>query len=176
MTDYYQKAIEFNQYYEKGCLNEAMDHFMTTGNCKMVKFLYKVGIDYTEEQANLAASKGFLNIIQYLKKFSKLKCTVDAIDCASINGDLKMVQLLYKSGLQPTEFAFDNACLLGKSNIIHFLCKIDCPYTENALENAVFNNHLKIVKYLVFRGFKPTEYAREIAKKNDNQEIIVLLK
>jgi len=132
-----------------------------TGNLEIVKYLCKkelqIDINIVQEAVNVAAKKGFINIIKYLYQlyryniFNKLTITY-----AAEGGYLNIIKFIYKTGSKHlfskkpyNRNAMDYAAKGGNLHIIKWLHEQNLGNcTSNLYYNACKNGHLNVVKWV----------------------------
>ena len=105
--------------------------------------------------ANVAASNGHLEMVQYLETKGIL-CTRDGANGAASNGHLKMVQYLETKGIVCTQEGADWAAENGHLEMVQYLGNRGIVCTHAGADGAAKNKHLETVQYLENQGILRT--------------------
>lgn len=136
---------------DKSYITYAASH----GNLKMVKLLHKNVTGWSHypgeiSAIDVAAKKGYLEIVKFLDQNNIYICTVDAMNWAAENGHLEIVKYLHENRNEGCNtWAMDSAARNGHLHIIKYLHKNRTEgCTQQAIIGAFKNGHIEIVKWL----------------------------
>lgn len=102
------------------------------------------------EAMDEAASKGLLNVVEWLHFNESGGCTAKAMDKAAANGHLEIVQWLHANRSEGcTVDAMNQAAANGHLEIVKWLNSNRSEgCTTNAMNGAIGNNHIHLVQWL----------------------------
>ncbi|CAK4081521.1 unnamed protein product [Aphanomyces euteiches] len=105
---------------------------------------------FTSYVMNLAAARGFLNIVRFLHDNRKEGCTHQAMDNAAKNGHLDIVKFLHAHRTEGcTTDAMDDAASSGHLDVVQFLHeKRTEGCTQKAMDGAVCGGHDSVFHFL----------------------------
>ena len=159
LTNEKRLILPFEKILSKGSLKQLLNDISIDMECKnkkvslkIIKLLFEIGEDCTEDAMIYASENGNLDVVVYLHLIGKT-CT-NAIDYASANGHLDVVMFLHEIG-EDSEDAMIYASENGHLDVVVYLNLIGKECT-NAIDYASRNGHLDIVKYLYSIGKKCT--------------------
>jgi hypothetical protein len=119
------------------------------GHLNNIKYLYWNGATHPAV-INLAAAEGYLDIVIWLHKKYRWRCTTSDMDRAALRGRFDVVKYLHFYGkVGCTKEAMDKAARNGHLNVVKFLYKFRSEgCTEFAVNQAIKYGRLNVVKYL----------------------------
>lgn len=120
------------------------------GNLEMVKHLFKYRSVYNPcEASSLAASYGYINIVQWLDA-NGFDSSTKAMDGAASNGHLEIVQWLHAYRREGcTSAAMDGAAAFGHLDVVKWLHENRTEgCSTNAMDAAAEYGHMKVVQWL----------------------------
>jgi hypothetical protein len=123
-------------------------HWAEVGDLQAVRYCREqLGVKNMVEAMDYASENGHLAIVQYFHSI-KARCSHGAMNGASKNGHLAVVQFLHSIGAGCTSDAMDGASRYGHLAVVQFLHSIGAPVTKHAMARASLNGHLEVVQFL----------------------------
>lgn len=133
-------------------------------------------INYSEKLLNYSIKRYHNEIVKNLYTKFKYKFPVNIIDIASEYGNFDILKFLFNKGLKPTNIALDMASINGHLYVVQYLIEnCNCKYSADTMDFAVRNNHYEIVKYLVSKGVPYSENSLISISQSNNFEMYKIL-
>ncbi|KAI8834099.1 hypothetical protein BC829DRAFT_407405 [Chytridium lagenaria] len=130
----------------------------------------------TTEAINLAATEGHLDIVKYLYENRVEGCTAEAMKGAAENGWLEVVKYLYKVGTLYDESAIVAAASRGMLNIVKFLCESGKGYSNRAVDWAAMEGQIEVVKYFYGKGLRCSKEAKKVVGQKKLRAVLAFLR
>lgn len=144
------KRLKLIYIFTRNTLINPIDMASSYGDLSLVEFFFSIGNKCTTDAIDYASSNGHIDIIQYLHYEQCIDCSIHAIDNACRNGHLNIVLFLFHLKKPWSIKAFLLACHHGQLNIVMFLSSLINPvYINDGISIAQENNHHNIFDYLV---------------------------
>ncbi|CAK4080289.1 unnamed protein product [Aphanomyces euteiches] len=150
----------------------------SNGHAHVMAFLLKVQVHWGPVSMDVAASKGYVNVIQLLLEHTEVTSQHRAIDAAAADGHLEIVQLLHQSNIAKSSVkAIDTAAANGHLDIVAFLHhNSDVGCTPAAMDDAAAKGHLSVVQFLnEHRKEGCTTSAMDVAAARGHLDIVKYL-
>ncbi|EQC31085.1 hypothetical protein SDRG_11270 [Saprolegnia diclina VS20] len=133
---------------------------------------------WTVTSVNLAAARGYLDVLQALHAANHLQTSPDALNEAAANGHMDVVRFLHEHGQSGcTVRAMNGAAQYGHLDVVQFLDSHRSEgCTVTAMNAAAINGHYEIVEYLhMHRSEGCTTSAMDGAAKNGHLSLVTFL-
>jgi hypothetical protein len=128
-----------------------MDMAASFGFLDLLQYLHAQGhLRCSKAALNDAATNGHYNVVVFLHEYGSSGCTVRAMNGAAENGHLEIVRYLHTHRTEGcTTSAMDGAAANGYLDIVTFLhMERQEGCTTNAMDNAAQHGHLHVVDFL----------------------------
>lgn len=108
--------------------------------------------EFPELPFDYAARNGYLEVVKWLHRIGKDKCSERSVSWTASSGHVKVLKHLHQEHLGDwTPYAMEHAAFDGQFETVKFLHQKRVGCTSRAIDNAARAGHYEIVKFLCCR-------------------------
>ncbi|EFA76612.1 hypothetical protein PPL_09917 [Heterostelium album PN500] len=165
---------------EPGHYHTAACNAAKNGHLEIIKFFHsdpRSTNNFNEDTMHFAASKGRLEVCQFLHANRKERAGIYAIDWSAESGHYETTKYLLENGYQCSEHAMIHAAKNGHLQLVQLLHSHDAKCTHKAIDLAAKNGHISVITYLHNNRKEGCSLkALEYATNNKHTEVVNYLK